>query len=206
MSPGLKKNLKLLLVPLLIIAALMLWHFFSARLDPAVLDQMDTLQTYVVIGVAFLLGLAAVVFIFFYFFREIYTDTIHRRADKVLDVALDEENECLYVETDCYQSGADSGGGYFIYQYYLFNLKTGSKLVYKAKRAQRDPGKALAALYKKDLAAIPGLPRIKLAPGNPVETPSYKIEINPFKTRFDFGFEITCRSKKEANHGWKRKI
>jgi hypothetical protein len=206
MKPQTKQIIQGLLFAVGVTFILILWDIFSEKLPQNILDQMDDMILYGTIGVASLMGIGAVIFIYHNLFSEIYTQSIMHRANDLLDISITSGEKYLYIITNCLQSGDDASQSYFIYVYYLFEIKTGKKIKYRSKKPQREDEQALEYFKNqlKENVAIRFKP--DKVSEKKIEQGNYVVHFVPFKTRFDFGYRITCAEKDRKNKMWEQKI
>lgn len=184
---------KAIFVSFAMIIALILWHFFRQRIPETVSTQMDSFLTYGTLALVIVAGIGAAGFLFYNLFREIFTESIMERAEEIKTTAVDTGNGYLYIAVSCYQSGDESTPGFYLYKHYLFNLATGEKYTYKAGKAYGEEDKAIQrfnTILKQSLEfTLSKPPLFQFEKGN------YKLKINAFKSRFDFGFKIVCQER-----------
>lgn len=190
---------------LVTVIGLTLWHFLSKQLSSAFLDQLETVKIWAVIIVVAIAAIAAIIFLFFNFFREIATQSILKRAEALMILNIDDRGEYLYVAAKCHQSGDEAGDSYSIYLHYLFDLNSGAVFRHNANTSPDQSAEALHAFTNK-LNKLVSVALKKAANLQLVENARYSIQVRPFKTRFDFGFEISCIRKEGSKLMWQRKV
>lgn len=199
-----KKTIQTVLVAFGIAALLILGDLLLKKMPEKFQQTIDLLQLYALWILLLIIGIGSIIFLFYNLFREFYIETILQRADKLLETSLDTKGEYLYIAAACYQSGDESGPGYYIYRYYLFELTTGNKRVFKAKGTKEDPKGAFH--YFNSIIKKPFLISQRGIANQRLEKEEYIIRIHSFKKRFDEGFEITCHHKVENKLKWQKKI
>lgn len=207
MSQDAKDYRKPTVAVVVILLGFVAWHFIRKSIDPTVLDRMGRFGDVALMGVAALAALAGISYVFFNLFREVFTQSILERAEKILQWAPDHRNEFLYVATDCHQSGDDGSPGFSIYLHYLIELKTGKTIRYNANRQERADREAIVFFSERLNRSLSVSPS-RATPAAPAQITAgqFRIQVRPFKTRFDFGFEITCTEKNGARPLWRRKV
>ncbi len=205
MKQNLKQNLLIGLVIILIIAGLTIWHFVSRNLGQDVLDWLDDLKIAIVLILALAISVYTATFLFFNFFREVYVQSIRKRAGKLSELTIDKTNEFLYLTAGCYQSGPEPGDGYYIYHHYLFDLNKGATLKYRAPKTNPQDREAIRFFSDKLKREI-SIPLGENKNMFKVENDHCWIHVKPFKTFIDEGLEVICIKKDRKVHEWKIKI
>lgn len=183
-----------------IIIALVVWDYFHQQIPENLSGTMDAFLSYSVLALVMVAGIGVAGFLFYNLIREIFTESVMQRAEEIRTTALDKNGEYLYISVSCYQSGDESTPGFYIYKHYLFNLASGEKHVHEAGKAYGEEQKAIEYLnntLKKSLEFSLCKP-----PLFHFEKENYKVKINGFKSRFDFGFKIVCYDKKTGQILW----
>lgn len=193
MNNKVKDTVKGIAIAIAVVFVLIIWDLFMNELSEDLQGQLDEIFLYGTIGGAFLLGAGVCIFLFSNFFREVYTESVLQRANSLLEVCLDEEGKYLYIVADLYRSG--EGDGFYVYRHYLFDIGTGKKFIYKPKKLNREDPKAIEYFRTTLNQNISIVLNSESAQRRKLETENHLIKISSFKSRFDFGFKISCCEK-----------